>query len=147
MSIPMTPARTVAALVGAALALGAGVTAVNEVLLHGFAPVCSDGHPEYDPAVCGVTWGPGLPYVAAALLGLVLLAVAAARPALTRWLLVAAGATAVLLAFFLLWTGTWAPVTPEHPEPAGPQLVLLTCGAGALATGVLLRSRPDHPRL
>lgn len=74
----MTLARLAVTVAGIGLALWAGAIAANRVLFHGFSPNCADGHPEYDPTVCGVTWGPGLPYVALALLGLVVLAVAVA---------------------------------------------------------------------
>ncbi|WGY00571.1 hypothetical protein QI633_18730 [Nocardioides sp. QY071] len=80
----MTLPRLAVAVAGAGLALWAGAIAANQVLFHGFSPNCADGHPEYDATVCGVTWGPGLPYVAVALLGLVVLAVTLAPGVLPR---------------------------------------------------------------
>jgi hypothetical protein len=40
-----------------------------------------------------------------------------------------------------LWIGTWDPVTPAYPEPAGPQLVLLTAGAAAVLLALTLKRR------
>ena len=48
-----------------------GFLAANEIVFHGFAPICSDGNPEADERYCGVTWGPGLPYLVVAGLALV----------------------------------------------------------------------------
>jgi hypothetical protein len=140
MSKLETAARVAGSSVGAVLVLWGAFLAADRVLLHGLAPNCSDGHPDYI-AECGVTWGPGFPYLAAATLGLVLLAVSVGRAGFTRLLLLLAGGTAALLAVFLLWTGTWDPVTPAQPEPAGPQVVLLTAGLAAVLVALVLRRR------
>jgi hypothetical protein len=64
--------RVIGTTCGAALALvGLGVW-LNEVIFHGFPFSCSDGHPDYDPEVCGPTWGAGIPSLAVAALGVVL---------------------------------------------------------------------------
>lgn len=141
MSKLETTARVAGSSIGVVLALWGAWVAANEVLLHGFSPNCSDGHPEYDRAVCGVTWEPGFPFLAVAAFGLVLLAVSVGRRSFTRLLLLLVGAPAALVAVFLLWTGTWDPVTPAYPEPAGPQLVLLTAGVAAMVAALVLRRR------
>lgn len=45
---------------------------VREVLIHGFAPTCSDGHPEYDARYCELPGGPSSLLVAAAVAAVVL---------------------------------------------------------------------------
>lgn len=63
-------ALTVGIATSGGILLWAGLRASNEILFHGFAPTCSDGNPEFDDRYCGVTWGPGLPYLAVAGLAL-----------------------------------------------------------------------------
>ena len=49
------------------------VHTVREVFFHGFAPSCSDGHPEYDARYCELPGGPSSLLVAASV-GVVVLA-------------------------------------------------------------------------
>jgi hypothetical protein len=72
------------ALAAAAVVLIWGlVHTVREVFFHGFAPNCSDGHPEYDARYCELPGGPASLLVAAAVvvvvLALVVLGVARRR--------------------------------------------------------------------
>lgn len=60
-----TPAWVVATVLALVLAGALGLVALNEVLLHGFSPACSLDPPA---AGCGVTWRPGVPFLAGALL-------------------------------------------------------------------------------
>jgi hypothetical protein len=76
--------RVVGATCGAGLALVGVVVALNEMLFHGFAALCSDGHPEYDPVACGPTWSAGLPSLVVAALGVALLAVSVRRTRRSR---------------------------------------------------------------
>lgn len=145
--------RLIVALASSCVVLWCAFMAANAILLHGFAVNCSDGHPEFDPAICGVTWQPGLPYLLVGMLGLLTLVASAWQRAFTRGVLMTAGLTSASLAFWLLWMTTWEPVNPSHPEPAGPQLVLLTVGVAAVLLAVAfppLRSgaryvAPRHP--
>jgi hypothetical protein len=41
---------------------------IRETRFHGFAPSCSDGHPEYDARYCELAGGPSLLHVAGAAL-------------------------------------------------------------------------------
>lgn len=131
-----------------ALVLWCMFMSANEILLHGFAVVCSDDHPEFDPVVCGITWQAGLPYLAVGTLGLVLLAVCFWSRVFTRLLLLAVGLTGALLALDLLWTTTWYPADPAYPEPAGPQLALLVLGVAAVLVALAFRPlrRGDRTR-
>jgi len=126
----------IVALASSCVVLWCAFMAANAILLHGFAVNCSDGHPEFDPAICGVTWQPGLPYLLVGMLGLLTLVASVWQRAFTRGVLMTAGLASASLALFLLWMTTWEPVNPSHPEPAGPQLVLLTVGAAAVLLAV-----------
>lgn len=126
----------IVALASSFVVLWSAFMAANAILLHGFAVNCSDGHPEFDPAICGVTWQPGLPYLLVGILCLLTLVVSVWQRAFTRGVLMTAGLMGASLALFLLWMTTWAPVNPAHPEPASPQLVLLTVSVAAVLLAV-----------
>jgi hypothetical protein len=135
-------ARALGVVTGAALALWGAPMALDEVVFHGFSPNCSDGNPSYDPRYCGVTWRPGFPALATAVIGLLLLAVSVWRRRFTGRLLVAAGVSTALVALFLLWTQTWVPVTPAFPEPGAPQYAQLVLGVLTAVAGLaVLRPR------
>lgn len=133
--------RVAGALLGVALVVGGGFLALNQVLLHGLAVNCSDGHPEYDPVYCGVTWTPGLPYVAASVIGLAVALLAVWHRTVTGVVLVVAGIAVALVALVLVAGWTWFPANPDHPEPVGPQLVLMVLALGAVWAG----TRVLHP--
>jgi hypothetical protein len=126
-------ARILGVVVGAATFLLSAMRAYDEVLFHGFGNNCSDGNPEYDPAICGITWQPGFPYLALAAAGFALVLVSGWSRTLTRRTLLVAGVLIVVQAVFLLWADTWDPVNPA--EPAGPQVVLLGLGVVLLMAG------------
>jgi hypothetical protein len=132
-------ARVLGAASGGTLALGGAFVALNEVLFHGFAAICSDGHPEFDPEQCGITWTSGVPSLTAAILGLVLLVLCVADTGFTSWLLLTVGSSIMLVAVYLLWVMTWFPLTPARSEPAEPQLVQLAVGAATTWAGLRIR--------
>lgn len=135
--------RVFGALLGSVLLLWGAFMASNEVLFHDFGNICADGNPEFDPAVCGITWTPGIPFVLAGFVGLALLAISGWNRTFTRLLLGVAGGFGILLALFLLWTDSWVPVNPRFPEPAGPQVILLCLGLLAIVVAIRLgRAQP-----
>lgn len=77
----MTKAR-VRVTAGVALAAAAAVLAwgfvhtIREIFVHGFAPACSDGHPDYDARYCELPGGPSALHVASAMLVVVVALVA-----------------------------------------------------------------------
>ncbi len=140
--------RVLVLVVGPAVVLLAGLVTLNEVVFHGFGMICSDGSPEYDPDVCGVTWGAGVPAMLVGAGGAAAMMLAAWSRTFTAWALVVLGAVVVLVAVLLLWALTWAPTDPRFPEPAGPQLVLLAAGLAMVASGLVVRraGRPSTAR-
>jgi len=48
------------------------VHTIREIFFHGFAPTCSDGHPEYDARYCELPGGPTSFQVVAAVLVVVI---------------------------------------------------------------------------
>ncbi|MFO6453620.1 MULTISPECIES: hypothetical protein [unclassified Aeromicrobium] len=117
------------------LVLWSAVHGLDAVLFHGFSVMCSDGSPDFDPEVCGITWTPGLRHLVAGALGLLMLCACVGRMWFCRTLLLTTGVLACLLAVFLLWITTWQPVNPLHPEPPGPQVILLGVGLMAVLVG------------
>lgn len=59
-------AAYVAAAAAVAVLVWGGVHTIREIMFHGFAPICSDGHPEYDARHCELAGGPSFPQLAAA---------------------------------------------------------------------------------
>jgi hypothetical protein len=139
--------RSLVAFASACAALWCAFWALNMIYLHGFATNCSIGHPDFDPAYCGITWQPGFPYLLLGTLSLLVLVASVWERAFTRVVLTAVGLTSVVLALLFLWLETWEPVNPAHREPAGPQLVLLAIGVAAVlfaAAFPRLRRGPRH---
>lgn len=59
-------AAYVAVAAAVAVLVWGGVHTIREIMFHGFAPICSDGHPEYDPRYCELAGGPSFHQLAAA---------------------------------------------------------------------------------
>ena len=59
-------AAYVAAAAAVAVLVWGGVHTIREIMFHGFAPICSDGQPEYDARYCELAGGPSFLQLAAA---------------------------------------------------------------------------------
>lgn len=86
-----------------------------------------------------------MPYLLVSVLGLGLLCAVLGERWFTRAVVIATGLVTAFVAVFLLLVTTVFPASPEHPEPAFPQVIVLQAGLLLVVAGVVPWSRLTRP--